>query len=224
MESKHRVWNDNQKQLRSALSNPKNQADYLDLFMNQHATVHSAEAVPAGPVSFEDELWSGLEEEHIRRIPAGFDHSIAWCIWHLARIEDVTMAVLVDGIDQLFDREEWFVRLNTPFRTTGNEMTPAEIAQLSKMIDIPALHAYRNAAAVQTRQIVGRLQPGDMKRKTGPDRIQKLYDIGAIIPATAGLGDYWGGLSVAGLLLMPPTRHNLVHLNEAMKIKKKVIR
>ena len=36
-----------------------------------------------------------------------------------------------------------------------------------------------------------------------------------------GLIEYWGNLTIAGLLLMPPTRHNFVHLNEALKVKKK---
>jgi hypothetical protein len=34
--------------------------------------------------------------------------------------------------------------------------------------------------------------------------------------------EYWGGLTYAGLLLMPPTRHNFIHLNEALRVKKKV--
>jgi hypothetical protein len=38
------------------------------------------------------------------------------------------------------------------------------------------------------------------------------------------VAEYWGGLTLAGLLLMPPTRHNLIHLNECVKIKKKVLR
>jgi hypothetical protein len=39
--------------------------------------------------------------------------------------------------------------------------------------------------------------------------------------AGRGVIGYWGGLTGAGLLLMPPTRHNLVHLNEMLKIKAK---
>jgi hypothetical protein len=30
--------------------------------------------------------------------------------------------------------------------------------------------------------------------------------------------DYWSRRDVAGLLLMPPTRHTIVHWNEARKI------
>lgn len=33
---------------------------------------------------------------------------------------------------------------------------------------------------------------------------------------------YWGGRTLAGLLLMPPTRHNFLHLSEALRIRQKL--
>ena len=30
---------------------------------------------------------------------------------------------------------------------------------------------------------------------------------------------YWGKRDTAGLLLMPATRHNFIHLNEALRLK-----
>ena len=33
--------------------------------------------------------------------------------------------------------------------------------------------------------------------------------------------DYWSKRNTAGLLLMPATRHNLIHLNEALQIKRR---
>jgi hypothetical protein len=36
------------------------------------------------------------------------------------------------------------------------------------------------------------------------------------------LSDYWSKKTIAGLLLMPPTRHNFVHLNEAARIRQKL--
>ena len=50
------------------------------------------------------------------------------------------------------------------------------------------------------------------------------WDEGAVVEGARGLLDYWGGLTIAGLLLMPPTRHNFVHLNEAWMLKGKALR
>ena len=41
---------------------------------------------------------------------------------------------------------------------------------------------------------------------------------GAVVEEARWLTDYWGKKTFSGLLLMPATRHNLVHLNESMRI------
>ncbi len=84
-----------------------------------------------------------------------------------------------------------------------------------------ALREYRAAVGKRTREAVQALQPGDLRRKAQPERLQRLLDEGAVVPESRYLIDYWGGLTLAGLLLMPPTRHCFVHLNEALNIKKR---
>jgi hypothetical protein len=69
--------------------------------------------------------------------------------------------------------------------------------------------------------LVKRLQPEELNLKVDPSRLQQVMAEGAVVEAASGLLDYWGGLSKAGLLLMPPTRHNFVHLNEALRLKSK---
>ena len=44
---------------------------------------------------------------------------------------------------------------------------------------------------------------------------------GAVVEEARDLIDYWGKRTIAGLLLMPATRHNLVHLNEALRLKRR---
>jgi len=46
-------------------------------------------------------------------------------------------------------------------------------------------------------------------------------DEGAVVEAARPIADYWAKRNVASLLLMPATRHNLVHLNEALELKRK---
>jgi hypothetical protein len=219
MDAQRKLWNEQQKALRQALEHPQEYPGAVALFLNQHAMLHAAEVSQSGAYSFDDELWQGLDEITARRIPRNEEHSIAWCIWHLARIEDVTMNVLLAGSDQLFEQNAWANRLTVTTRDTGNAMSPIEIANLSAAVNIAALRAYRMEVGRRTRQIVSQLQPDDFKRKVEPAHLQRLLDEGAVCDASRGLLDYWGGLTVAGLLLMPPTRHNLVHLNEAIRQK-----
>jgi hypothetical protein len=61
----------------------------------------------------------------------------------------------------------------------------------------------------------------ELLRKVDPAAIQELFHQGAVLPEAAGLADYWSRRTIAGLLLMPASRHLLVHLKEALEIKKK---
>ncbi|MBN2501937.1 MAG: hypothetical protein JXB38_14240 [Anaerolineales bacterium] len=95
------------------------------------------------------------------------------------------------------------------------------MADLSAQIDIAALRAYRLAVGQRTQEIVKGLQAEDMQQKTDPARLQKVLAEGAVLPEAMSIIDYWSKRTIAGLLLMPPTRHNFLHLNEAMRIKSK---
>jgi hypothetical protein len=89
------------------------------------------------------------------------------------------------------------------------------------MINIQALRGYRKAVGIRTRAIVKQLQAEEMSQKVSPVRIEQLIKENAVLEEGMGVVDYWSKRTIAGLLLMPPTRHNFVHLNEAMRIKQK---
>lgn len=211
-------WNQGQQELRKALNRPADFDKAINLFMQQHAAVHAAEVSGSGQWSFADEVWQGLSEAAARRIPPDGEHSMAWCIWHLARIEDVTMNLLLAGQAQVL-ADGWQARLNVVAGDTGNGMTAETILHLSAVIDLPALLAYRCAVGRRTRENVARLTAVQLKQPVDPLRLERVRAEGAVLPAGSPVLEYWSGLTLAGLLLMPPTRHNFVHLNEALRLK-----
>ena len=217
---RRKAWSLGQKSLRQALEGgPDRFTEGLALFFSQHAALHSAQMGATTAWSFADHLFDGLTETQFRRIPKNKEHSIAWCIWHLARIEDVAMNILVAGEAQVLHAGGWLARLQVTDKDTGNEGNMAQVADISAAVDRGALRAYRMAVGRRTRQIVSSLPPADLKSKVDPARLQRVSDEGAVLPAAQGLLDYWGRRTLAGLLLMPPTRHNFVHLNEAERLK-----
>jgi hypothetical protein len=221
MDPNRKLWNQQQQVLQRALvSSSENQAA-IDLFLSQHAMVHSARMAQSGLWSFEDEILQSMTNDVIRRIPLHGEHSIAWIIWHMARVEDVTMNLLVAGCPQVLDQEDWLERMNSPIRHTGNAMAMEEIAHLSAAIEVDALKEYRLVVGRRTREIVQQLPPAAFKQKVQPSRLQQVRDEGAVPDAASDILDYWGGRTIAGLLLMPATRHNFLHLNEALRIKQK---
>jgi hypothetical protein len=224
MDTNRQHWNRQQKELQQALSRPAEHGRTVELFLCQHAMVHCAEISQSGLWSFEDEVWQDLTDEAARRIPRGCDHSIVWMFWHITRIEDMTMNRLIANSAQLFHRDGWLVKLQAAASDTGNAMDAAAIAQLSAEIDITELRAYRTAVGRRTREIIRLVQPGELKQKVDPAHIQQIREEGGVVEAAQGLLDYWGSKTKGGLLLMPPTRHILVHLNEALRVKHKQYR
>ncbi len=192
----------------------------LDLFLRQHALFHSKKMAQTETWSFEDEILNDMPEAQVRQIPHGDPHSVAWIIWHIARCEDITMNLLVAGSPQILDQGGWLSLTKSPIYDTGNAMDEPALAHFNNTIDIEALRAYRLAVGRQTRAIVSRLQPADLKRKVEPSRIDQIMSIGAVVAAARGIADYWSKRNVAGSLLMPATRHNLIHLSEALQLKR----
>jgi len=192
----------------------------IQLFLNQHAMLHSKKIAQTELWSFEDEILNDMPEAQIRRIPQGREHSVAWLIWHIARCEDITMNLLVAGTPQTLQKGGWRRRMKITICDTGNAMDHASLADFSKTIDIEALRNYRLAVGRRTREIVKQLVPADLKRKVESARMQQVMNEGAVVEAARGIADYWSKRNVAGLLLMPASRHNLIHLNEALRLKR----
>ena len=97
----------------------------------------------------------------------------------------------------------------------------ADIVKLSEEVDLAALRAYRTAVGKRTQDIVSKLTFADFKQKVNPNRLQQIMTEGVLVPEAKGILDYWSRRTIAGLLLMPPTRHNLVHLNEIDALKQR---
>lgn len=222
MEAYRKAWNKRQTQFRDLLRSYTDHERAMAMFRSQHARLHSAEMAGSEPWSFEDWIWTDLSEADLRRIPPGYEHSIAWILWHIARIEDVTMNVLVAGEAQLFNREDWGGRLGVKLRHTGNAMEATAVEELSAGVDLDALRAYRREVGRQTQAIASRLEPEALKTKVDPERLERVRAEGAVVEAANDVLEYWGGRDIAGLLLMPPTRHVFLHLNEGLRLKRKL--
>lgn len=220
-EANRKICLKQQSDLRHKLLSADQYQEAKQLFFKQHAMLHSARMAQTTSFSLEDEVFEELNEEKARRIPRSSEHSIAWNIWHIARIEDVAMNMLVAGGPQILYQDDWLPRMEITARNTGNAMDEEQVIDLSNTINIEELRAYRVAVGRRTREIVKKIQPDELKHKVDPTRLEQVTDEGAVDEAASWLIDYWSKRNIAGLLLMPATRHNLVHLNECLRLKHK---
>lgn len=219
-------WNPKQVALKAALARPEGFDEAVALCLELHALAHEsamlADAPPAA-ATIEDELWDGLPAVALYHMPKADGSTIAWDIWHISRIEDLTANLLLADGEPVLDAG-WLARLGVTVRDTGNAMSPEEIAAFSRAVDPAALRAYRNAVGRRTRAVVGALAPADVKRRVSPAGLARIQAVGGVAAGAEWLLDFWGGKTLAGILLMPITRHQVVHLNDALKLKARYVR
>lgn len=155
-------------------------------------------------------------------MPTAKDATIAWNLWHISRIEDMVVSRLICRKEELF--EQWFLKLNTLYKDTGNVMTDEEILELSRQIDYMQLIKYREAVGKQTLATLSNLEFSDLSRKVRKEDIDILIEKGSVSlhPDAIWLLDFWGKKDVLGLLMMPVLRHPFVHLFDNLKLYEKI--
>lgn len=207
------------KELNSIIRKSSETQRSKDLFLQIHAKLHPS-VVSDTDRNEVDNLLCDLKQNEYAVMPTRKDETIAWVLWHIARIEDLTMNILVAREEQVFN-QDWRERLNSRITDTGNALTDDEIMELSRTINTEQLICYRNAVAHKTRDIIRSLSAADLKRRVRQDDIDKILSVGGVTQQenSIWLLDFWGKKDVAGILLMPPARHVMLHLNDCCKWK-----
>lgn len=218
-------WNPLQAQLKELLISEDSFEKAKELLLHMHGLVHPATVSSSPALTFFDEVWQGLDRTSFITMPTVKDVTVAWNIWHITRIEDLTVNLLIaEGAQVLNDDRHTL--LNTKVTDTGNAMTDDEILSLSGELNMQALYDYRCAVGEQTRRVLQGLQFEDLKRRVTKSGTDRILSEGGVTPHkdSVWLLDFWGKKTIAGLLQMPVTRHQVGHLNDCVKLKGKCAR
>ncbi len=217
-------WNKQQKALRIALKSPADHAQAIALALAQHGWTHQGVVSGSTEPTFADQLWDGLDEAFARAVLPKEQQSIAWNMFHLARIEDTAMNYLIAETAPVFDQGQWMLKLKTGIKDSGNMISEPQMQAVSQNIDLDALRRYRAAVGLRTQEIIGALSSERLKQKVDPDNIERIRAAGVIRPEANDVLNYWSKRTIEGLLLMPATRHNMTHINGSMRMKEKLLK
>ncbi|WP_454048459.1 mycothiol transferase [Cellulomonas sp. Marseille-Q8402] len=90
-------------------------------------------------------------------------NTVAWLVWHLARVEDAQVADLA-GTEQVWTAQGFAEKLDLPFDAdaTGYGQSPDEVGQVRTGADL--LRAYADATRAATDAYLARLQDEDLAR------------------------------------------------------------
>jgi hypothetical protein len=218
-------WNPKQALLSQIIRKKDKFEEAKDLCIQMHQMIHLSRISGIPDASLADEVWNELTENSFTIMPTEKDVTIAWNIWHITRIEDITMNILINDSTQVLN-DYWLRKLNVSLRDTGNAMSDEEILSFSKAVNKEELKNYRNAVGKQTQEALKNLIKEDIHRKVSADRLNRILNEGGVTNQSESIWllDFWGKKDVAGILLMPITRHQVVHLNDCLKLKNKINR
>lgn len=105
----------------------------------------------------------GLGEDELTARLGPEANTIAWLVWHLARVEDAQVAD-VAGTEQVWTAQGFAGRFGLPFDTgaTGYGQGPDEVAQVR--VEAGLLREYADATRAATDAYLGRLAEEDLGR------------------------------------------------------------
>lgn len=157
-------------------------------------------------------------------MPLSTDKTIAYYLYHLTRIEDITSNTLIAGKEQVFFEKHYNKLLNSPIITTGNEIERDKLVEFSTVLDINQLKNYITDVLTNTNNIIKDMSYEDSKTKVSDDRKAELVKLHTVSDNENAfwLVDYWCKKTYAGLLLMPFSRHQMLHLDGCLRIVNKI--
>ena len=163
-----------------------------------------------------DGLFSRLPEPHLRGRPHPGVNTVAWLLWHSARIEDVALNRFLSDRPQVLDAG-WLERLAVPRRDVGTGMKEAEVDELSARIDLQALKGYWDAVTARTLEVIETLRGSDLEALVPGERVRSVVlSEGVVAPGAEWLTEFWaGGRSRAWVLAQTALLHPNGHYYEA---------
>lgn len=175
------------------------------------------------------ELKDTLSNEQFSQMPfanaKGYHNkTIAYSIWHNARIEDNVAHTLIANDEQVLFSGNWQKKIGSPIITTGNELVKDEIKESSQRLDIEKLYSYAEEVKKATELLLTELPFDKLKEKISANANQKLIDSKCVSDdeKAVWLIDYWCGKNIKGLIQMPFSRHLIMHTEAALRIAEKL--
>ncbi len=102
-------------------------------------------------------------DEQLHFVPPDGSHSIAWCIWHTARIEDNLVQVRYRGVDPIWN-DEWAQKTGLSAEGPFVGMSDEDAQQLH-LTNRDAFFAYVDAVWASTAEFLGSLTSDDLDRE-----------------------------------------------------------
>ena len=106
----------------------------------------------------------GLTDEQLHFVPEGQSHSIAWCMWHGARIEDMFLQQIFGGGRPEWETGGWAAKTGLPDRGFGTGQSTEDAAAI-RIGDLAAFQAYQSRLKELTTAYLNGITDDDLTRE-----------------------------------------------------------
>jgi hypothetical protein len=181
--------------------------DAIGFFLSRYGDIHGG---------LVEGLFADLTETQLRARPHPGVNTVAWLVWHSARIEDLAVNRFLTDRRQVLD-EGWLERVAVPRRDVGTGMTDAQVDELSARIDLSALKGYWHAVSARTLEVAETLTAADLDAIVPAEQVRAAVRAdSAVAPGVEWLTEFWaGGRTRAWILSQTALLHPYGHYYEA---------
>jgi hypothetical protein len=167
--------------------------DARELFLLRYDDIHGG---------FVDELFSDLTDAQIRQRPGGVN-SIAWLVWHVARVQDAVVSRFVLDRPQVLDEGDWNRLMRIERRDVGSGMASHDVDALSAAVEVAALRGYHRAVAGRTKDAATSLAPAAWSELIPEERVRRVVAAERLlIDAGRWVEEFWAGRRSRGWYLL----------------------
>ncbi len=106
----------------------------------------------------------GLSDEQLHWSPEGESHSIAWVLWHAARIQDLFVQQIFQGKPAEWDTGGWAEKMGLPAKGFGTGQPTAE-AKAVRIGDMAAFRRYADKVIELRDAYLATLADADLTRE-----------------------------------------------------------
>src|SRR5262249_17740602 len=106
----------------------------------------------------------GLTPEQVHFVPEGESHSIAWIVWHGARVEDLIMQQVIRGVKQEWEEGGWAERTGLPVQGFGTGQSTEE-ARAIRIGGPEEFAKYAARVAGLTQEFLSSVSDADLERE-----------------------------------------------------------
>ena len=106
----------------------------------------------------------GLTTEQLHFVPDGQSHSIAWCMWHGVRIEDLFFQQIFQGKRSEWETGGWAAKTGLPEKGFGTGQSTDD-ARAIRMDDLDAFRAYQARIAELSGELLAWLDEAGLARE-----------------------------------------------------------